>query len=119
MEYRNYPEGVSNFANGSILYDLAVKLAFGMVETRRAEGRPMVTALGRNPRWEMADVKEVPAVRLWMTFLFRAPDLAEYEYAVGGVIIMQVRELKDGSQYLIPKSSVEPGVVLQRVDAEP
>ena len=121
VEYRNYPDGVSNFADGSIVYDLAVKLAFGMAEVRPAFGRPtpaMVAALSRDLGWEMVDVEDEPAFRLWTRFTFRAADRAEYEYAVGGVMVMQVGELESGAQYLIPGNFVEPGVVLQRLDVE-
>ena len=119
VEYGGYPEGVSNFADGSIVYELAVKLAFGMVEVRPAFGTPtpaMVAALSRDLGWELVDVDEVPALRLWTNFTFRTADDAEYEYAVGGVMVMQLGELPDGAQYLIPGEFVEPGVVLQRLD---
>ena len=121
VEFGGYPEGVSNFADDSIVYDLAVRLAFGMAEVRPAFGTPtpaMIAVLARDLGWELVEVDEVPAFRVWSTFVFRAADTAEYEFAVGGVMAMKVGELDDGSQYLIAGQFVAPGVVLQRLDVE-
>lgn len=119
VEYDGYPEGTSHFADGSLVYDLAVKLAFGMVEVRPNFGTPtpaMIAALSRELGWELMDVDEVPAFRVWSSFRYRAADTAEYDFAVGGVMVMRVGELHDGAQYLIPGDFVSPGVVLQRLD---
>ena len=118
VEYTGYPEGVSNFADGSLVYDLAVKLAFAMVDVRPAFGTPtaaMIASLSRDMGWEFMDVPDLPAIRLWTSFKFQASDLSEYEYAVGGVMLLRVGELEDGSQYLLAGSFVEPGVVLERL----
>ena len=119
MEYTGYPEGVSHFADGSMVYELAVRLAYGMVEVRPNFGTPtpaMFAALASDLGWELLLVEGVPAFRVWSNFEFRAADTAEYEFAVGGVMVMRVGELSDGAQYLIPGGFVAPGVVLQRLD---
>ena len=119
VEYSGYPDGVSHFADGSMVYELAVKLAFGMVEVRPSFGTPtpaMIASLSRDLGWEMLDVDGVPAFRVWSNFRFRPADTAEYWFGVGGVMVMNVGELHDGSQYLIVGDFVPPGVVLQRLD---
>ena len=119
VEYEGYPEGTSHFGDGSLVYDLAVKLAFGMVEVRPNFGTPMpamIAALSRELGWELLDVDDVPAFRVWSSFRYRAADTAEYAFAVGGVMVMRVGELHDGVQYLILGDFVSPGVVLQPLD---
>lgn len=118
VEYDRYPEGVSNFADGSLVYDLAVQLTFGMVETKPEFGTPtaaMIAVMARNVAWEMVGGVDVPAFRVWSDFVYETAEGVRYEYAVGGVVVMAVGELADGSHYLVLGQFVEPGVVVQRL----
>ena len=119
VEYEDYPPGTSHFADGTLIYDMAVKLAFGMVEVRPNFGTPtpaMIATLSRELGWELLPGGDVPAFRVWSTFRYRAADTAEYLFAVGGVMVMNVGELPGGAQYLIAGDFVPPGVVLQRLE---
>ena len=116
--YGDYPEGVSNFDDGSILGPLALNMVFEAAEVFPLLENPspgLVDIVERNMGWELRS-SDRPAVNLWSWF-----DLVEdgdrHRFAIGGVMVMDVGTRGSGEavfDYLEPGSWVGP-IVVERI----
>ena len=113
--YEDYPDGIYNFADGSIYPDLARELAFEGVDLIKVLGEPypeMVNVFVKNLGWELRDSVN-PVVNVW-THILIVEDGVSSGFAVGGVMRLGVRSLDDGESrldYLVPGRWIGPVVV--------
>ncbi len=113
--YEGYPEGVLNFADGSILRGIAQEMVFEAVQALPLLGDPtpaMVDSFVGNIGWEIRPAQGA-VVNLWTTFvLSRGAEV--HTFAVGGVMRMGVAAVGNGEdrlEHLVIGDFVGPVVV--------
>ena len=113
--YSEYPDGVANFGDGSILEALAREMVFEAVKMLPVLGQPtpaMVSLFERDLGWELRDSAR-PVVNLWTTFVLREGEEIHH-YSVGGVMLMGVGSVGEGEdrlEYVAPGRWLGPVVV--------
>ena len=113
--YSEYPEGIANFDDGSILEALAREMVFEATQVLPLLGEPtpaMVDIFGRSMGWELRDSSR-PVVNIWTTFVVSDGD-EFHRYAIGGVMQMAVGSVGEGEdrlEYVLPGGWLGPVVV--------
>ena len=113
--YSEYPDGIANFGDGSILEALAREIVFEAVGVLPLLGEPtpaMVDLFSRRLGWELRESSR-PVVNVWTTFVVSEGD-EFHRYAIGGVMLMGVGSVGEGEdllEYVVPGRWLGPVVV--------
>ena len=117
--FEDYPEGVPNFADGSLQRDIGLELAFRAFELYPFLGEPtsdVVDLFASRMGWEIRDAAG-PVVNVWTVYDLYADGQVQ-RFGVGGVAALRVSRLPRGGDDFIDHLSfgawVGP-VVVERI----